>query len=573
MNDRCDWIRARLGRLLDSELPGSERGDVEAHCATCAACGALLTSLRSADRTVGAAVGEPVGGVGKDGQDDAFERRWARFQRDHDLAAMDRARAFEMQAGAGAAAPMSGEEVAVAPFEAPEPMSLAARVRTAVAGWFAPRPVWRWASLAGGAAVVALITTVLIARNPEVRGPETLGASKRAVEVPAAKSQQVAGGGAVSEMPSATIAPEAGAGHAVSIAALEEEARTVARDEATGTVALDVAAPMVAQNEATPMIARDAGALAGAAAPSAALERAAVAPSAAPERGGIASDVEPQAATAEKTTARAPEQPRERATEPTPQPTPQPTPVPASEPPRGPTPQHTWGDLERLYPVPQALRAGSEGKKSTTPQAQYRVTAESEPPSRAEVFTRLADLASELDVAGPADLEHVDPDEVADLLVAMERALAGQSSQSLHYMASPATAPGARAGVRERDATTNATMRAMHLATQWVLAGDGWFSLLPEHPSSDSRRRSADSPDAKRDGARGSHAEARATDADSLAARALSAYEEALTLARETELGEGTVPAYVTRRIEVLRGWIKAAEPPAQAAPPTRRRR
>lgn len=222
-----------------------------------------------------------------------------------------------------------------------------------------------------------------------------------------------------------------------------------------------------------------------------------------------------------------------------------------------PTSDQTWGALRRLHPVPPAARSASEDKKAAA--SQYRVSAEAEPPSRTEALTRLSELARELNVSGPADLERASAAAVADLLVATERALVEQSprSQKRDRFATPATPLKAGADAGERGASAGAD----RLASGWVAAGDGWFSLLPEQPGAEVRRR--------RPASRGEEPAA----TDSLAVRALRAYEQAVALAREARLDERTIPAYVSRRIEVLRGWSGEAAPPAPAAPARLRER
>jgi len=530
MNDRCDWVRAHLERLLDGELPDSERAVVEAHCATCAACRALLESLRAADQAVRAgadvsagagasttAAGDEAGrpaavdAPGAAGDDEAFRRRWARFQGDFDLAALDRQRAAEMQADTGT--PMTGEDVAAAPMPNAEvgASSLPARLRAVLAGWFAPRPAWRWASVAGGAVVVAVITTALIGRHPEVRHdagvftqaepahPE--GKLKLApAEAPAQAPAQAppATGGAPDAAPSVTSAAPPAAAHpapATSVPVAPADARAkglrATRDEVQTEEIADAAAR-----------------------------------------------VEERALSVEL----APALP----------------PAPQSEQTSGPT----WGGLVRLGPDRQGLQPGASDTKSTV--AEYRAPADPEPPERGEMLARLTSLASDLDIAPPADLDHADGEDVAALLAAVERALDRRVSRPHPQQALASGSEVTEAGAGNR-------------ADPWVVTGDGWFDLLRAQTGLDARRLEDSSE--PRHAARGggsSHQTALAADspahgrvaaADSLVARALGAYERALALEAEIGSDAGTVPAYVMRRVEVLRGWIRGIAPPAPAVP------
>ena len=49
MSDTCQWIRERLVRFVDRDLPVAEAGRVQAHLEDCPACREELEALRQAD--------------------------------------------------------------------------------------------------------------------------------------------------------------------------------------------------------------------------------------------------------------------------------------------------------------------------------------------------------------------------------------------------------------------------------------------------------------------------------------------------------------------------------------------
>jgi hypothetical protein len=584
MKDRCDWVRARLERLLDGELPGEEQAQVEAHLATCDACRALLGSLRSADQAVRSGA---VPGAGTPAEEEAFQRRWARFQASFDLTAVERQRAGEVQAGAGATTPMSGEEVAAEPLGAvldpnalravgargsvtppadvPEPAKLVARVRAILAGWLAPRPVWRWASLAGAAVAITVITTVLITRNPEVRPYAIVGAQRLDEAPDAVGGQRVAKGPPGTEGQRAVEAPPGTEGQRAVEAPPGTEGQRAAetprgepvRAKAEGVGAAEIGAP------------------------------------AAPAASRGAHDLNEHLA--------------------------QPDAAPRAIAPPGPA-GPTWGEIHSLTTGLQPMAAGPEPKKAT-----FVPAAGAAPPIDQVMLEQLDAAASELNVSMPPDLHLMGPSELAEVLVQVQEALKTQGVEAAPAAVSrsgeaavpavtsldaarqsrpPVTdenrvavmrsrtasdrdvaGAGETAGrsvetagkgsnvpvaERERPEDLQRDEQVQHLATLWVTVGDGWFSLFAQGGPGAASLTSGSAGEPSFSAAHGREETLAA--ADSLAAKALAAYERALSLEPAAGTGEGVVPKYVTERVEVLRGWIKGAMAPAPASPASPRK-
>lgn len=160
MSRSCEWVRARIARFHDGDLPPDERAEVEEHLASCPACSSKLAAFRKLD----ALVTDIMGG---EEATDAGETTdfLARFHERHDLEAADRLRREEMQADfrAGGKRTMSPEEIAAAPLD----KSLR---RRPARSWsvLVPRAVgWRWATL-GGAAAAAIIIVAVLVREPDL---------------------------------------------------------------------------------------------------------------------------------------------------------------------------------------------------------------------------------------------------------------------------------------------------------------------------------------------------------------------------------------------------------------------
>ncbi len=543
MNDRCDWVRARLGRLLDAELPGEERAAVEEHCAVCAACRALCDALRAADQTARATMlAEPAG-------DGTFERRWAEFQRRYDLTAAEELRAQEARAEAGAPARMSGEEVAAAPLEpavtAPredlEPhASRVRRILAGAAGWLAPRPGWRWASLATGAVAVAIITTVLIARGPRVEPPSA------AVQLPL---------DAVRPTPSAPTANAAGESRAPATA---PSAAPAGEREAAATPP----APATEQPRVlTPP------------APPTGLDRVltppgtAAMPSSEQHLTAVASEAKKVGATAPPSSIVADErQPAGAAVSPQ---------VAAPEAGGG-----TWGALRSMDRGLTRQPAGERAQEEAV-----------SGPADAEIGLKLAAAAGEFGIEAPENVAGARPAEVARLLGDFEQVLqlreelaGGTTAQAyahraradrghaeratgdlavrgeaLRSNARAAKGRGSEADGKSAAAPPATARDVADDASLWVLAGDGWYMLWQRsRPSGD------EDADAR-------STAVSATAPDTLAARALQAYERALEIGPAQGEEAQELPPHASARAAQLRAHLTRRMPPA-AAPVQRRR-
>ncbi len=201
MSKPCEWVRARLACLRDQELPPEEQRAVEEHCRTCAACGERLAALERQDDALRAAMRSPE----RTPEDDAlFDRRLAAFRERFDQEAADEARRREMEASGGRLETFTPDQAAQAPIEPSLVRGAGADMReergpdrrpARPRGWsarlFAPRPFWHWASVAGAAAAVALITTVLIVRDPGSHrdAPYLLAPAEPQPAVPAARHE------------------------------------------------------------------------------------------------------------------------------------------------------------------------------------------------------------------------------------------------------------------------------------------------------------------------------------------------------------------------------------------------
>jgi hypothetical protein len=145
MTPSCEWVRARLARFLDGELPPGEAGRVEEHVAVCAGCLAALEALRRADR-----LARDAGEARETAQ---YESVLAAMRRRYDLEAAARLR--ERDAAAG---PLTPEQIAAAPLERELLRRPAARAH-----------FWRWLAIGVPAAAAAVFAIVLLVREPEMR--------------------------------------------------------------------------------------------------------------------------------------------------------------------------------------------------------------------------------------------------------------------------------------------------------------------------------------------------------------------------------------------------------------------
>ncbi|MBD3236455.1 MAG: hypothetical protein GF330_07115, partial [Candidatus Eisenbacteria bacterium] len=121
MKKSCDWMRQRMARYIDGELPADERAAFEAHLRGCPRCEHLYDTLRQLDRLTAAAGRDAEGAEQRSAKGGATSDSFARFRERYDLQAAARARDAEMADGAAAgerAAHWSPEEVAQAPLEA-----------------------------------------------------------------------------------------------------------------------------------------------------------------------------------------------------------------------------------------------------------------------------------------------------------------------------------------------------------------------------------------------------------------------------------------------------------------------
>jgi hypothetical protein len=160
MTPSCEWVRARLARFLDGELPPGESASVAAHLASCAECAAALEVLRRADRLAreGAETGDAA----------QYESLLAAVRRRYDLEAAARLRERET------AAHLSPKEIADAPLE----RELLRRPAT-------PRAlIWRWLAIGAPAAAAAVFAVVMLVREPELR--RVAGAPSTVVVTPTA---------------------------------------------------------------------------------------------------------------------------------------------------------------------------------------------------------------------------------------------------------------------------------------------------------------------------------------------------------------------------------------------------
>jgi len=262
MTATCDWVRARLTRFADGELPAAEAERVREHLARCAACAARQATLAATDALAGTVAGEA-----RPEDEAAFDALLARFQNEHDLAAAERRRREEQalehehragQEGRAAPpapatsaddAPPTPEAIAAAPLEADlyrrtdeagdaQPAGRAPRRRRRLT--ILP---WRWIGIAGTAAAAALVTIAVLSRDPEL--PHRALAPELDIAPPAARE-------AADDTPPAAPDPEAleTAGQAAPRARGKSEAR------ASGAETLDRAAVPEAPAARTEAVAR-----------------------------------------------------------------------------------------------------------------------------------------------------------------------------------------------------------------------------------------------------------------------------------------------------------------------------
>ena len=200
MKESCKWVRARLERFHDHELPPGEQARVEEHIEACPDCRAALAGLHRVDRLTQDASLVAHAEVDAPGSEqDAAEASVAAFRERVDIEAVGRLRRAETEADArtGSTAFMSAEQVASAPLEGevvrtkrrePSDERIGAThtdwiastdradARTGPGQWlqglllrlFTPGPVWRWVSLTGAAAVVTAIGVILLVRDPDL---------------------------------------------------------------------------------------------------------------------------------------------------------------------------------------------------------------------------------------------------------------------------------------------------------------------------------------------------------------------------------------------------------------------
>lgn len=160
MSKSCEWMRPRMARCIDGELPAEERAAFEAHLRKCSRCEHLYDSLRQLDRIAA----DAAGASGETGELGGF---FERFQERFDLDAAAVARTDEMDSAGARRAPVhwSPEQVAEAPLE-----DDLFRSRRPSRKLTLPRlALWRWGSLVGAAAA-AVIVVVMLSRQPDAPG-------------------------------------------------------------------------------------------------------------------------------------------------------------------------------------------------------------------------------------------------------------------------------------------------------------------------------------------------------------------------------------------------------------------
>jgi len=147
MSKSCKWIRLHLARYQRGELVGLELEAMESHLADCPECSAAAQS------------------------DDAdFANLLTSFKERYDLPAARRLRDQESaeDAPAGSDRYLPAASVADSPLEP----ALFRHRRGESEGFFAklftPGPIWRWASLSGGALAALVIVAIILRQNPEL---------------------------------------------------------------------------------------------------------------------------------------------------------------------------------------------------------------------------------------------------------------------------------------------------------------------------------------------------------------------------------------------------------------------
>ena len=83
MKSACQWVRARLTRFRDGELPENEQTEVERHLDACADCRAQHAALGRADDLIQAASTERTARGAESEEDRSFETLRAAMRQLH----------------------------------------------------------------------------------------------------------------------------------------------------------------------------------------------------------------------------------------------------------------------------------------------------------------------------------------------------------------------------------------------------------------------------------------------------------------------------------------------------------
>jgi len=194
MNEPCRWVRAHVARYHDGELEAGERTRIEEHLAACEPCRLALAACETADQLVLDASRTP-GGPGSDDADSTNDADLARLReslnRRYDLTAAEHLRRAEIERERGVSHYASPAEIAGAPLEedlqragarqrapASEPTRARAESAARPGFWWALRealapttPRWRWLGAGSAVALAAVVTIMLIGRQPDL--PQT----------------------------------------------------------------------------------------------------------------------------------------------------------------------------------------------------------------------------------------------------------------------------------------------------------------------------------------------------------------------------------------------------------------